>query len=210
MSRLSRPVARARIAAIPVLTGMSRPTLASARARTAALPILAGVLAALIAACAPSSAYPRPLGWLPTPASSARPSLTVIVNCRGAHQVRPASFLLACADGNAYLSGLRWSTWGTSPRATGTWRINDCTPICATGTFHSFPARVTLSRPEPLPDHRRTRYFTRITVALPAARCDTVAGHRTCYPASYTGDLWSTITHGLPAPATPQPGPTTA
>jgi len=183
----------------------------TAAARTTAVPVVAGAVVGLAAACTSGSAATAP---------PARPA-AVVIDCQGKQQVRPAGFVLACADGNAYLSGLRWSVWGTSPRATGTWRINDCTPICATGTFVSFPARVTLSRPEPLPGHPRTRYFTRITVALPAARCDTAAGHRTCYPARYTSDLWSSITHGLPAPSSPPvppsppassrpPGPVTA
>jgi hypothetical protein len=37
---------------------------------------------------------------------------------------------LACADGNEYLSGLAWTSWG--PRlasATGTEHVNDCVPL---------------------------------------------------------------------------------
>ncbi len=36
----------------------------------------------------------------------------VAINCQGRPQVRPRNFTLACADGNDYLSGLRWTSWG--------------------------------------------------------------------------------------------------
>jgi len=36
---------------------------------------------------------------------------TVVVNCQGRPQVRPADFTLACGDGNDYLTGLSWTSW---------------------------------------------------------------------------------------------------
>ncbi|HMI27195.1 MAG TPA: hypothetical protein VK594_22155, partial [Streptosporangiaceae bacterium] len=59
--------------------------------------------------------------------------------------VRPGRYTLACADGNDYLSGLAWTSWG--PRlasATGTEHVNDCVPYCAAGHFHSYPVNVVL------------------------------------------------------------------
>ena len=98
----------------------------------------------------------------------------------------------ACDDGNAYLSGLRWTAWGSTAAATGTWRINDCVPNCAAGTFHSFAATVKLWQPEPLPRHAGAGYYSKITIDLPDSRCYAAAGKRSCYPASYTGTLRST------------------
>ena len=57
--------------------------------------------------------------------------------------VQPARYTLACADGNDYLTGLAWTSWG--PRlasATGTEHVNDCIPYCAAGHFHSYPVNV--------------------------------------------------------------------
>jgi len=55
-------------------------------------------------------------------------------------QVRPGTIVLACADFNTELTKLRWSTFGeASAHATGQYYVNDCTPDCAAGKFHSFP-----------------------------------------------------------------------
>jgi hypothetical protein len=164
------------------------------RLAAALTPILVGVLAAVIAGAAPQP-----------PARTASGPAAVLLNCAGKQQVRPAQIVLACADGSAYLSGLHWASWQSLARASGTWRINDCTPYCARGTFHSFPAVVTLRRPAPLPGHRNVRHYTRITIALPGSRCYQAGDARACYPASYTGELWSVTKSGLPV--NPRTGP---
>jgi hypothetical protein len=62
--------------------------------------------------------------------------------------MRPQSILIYCGDGNGYLGGLQWSTWGaSSATATGVAHLNDCTPNCADGHFKSYAAAATLSRP---------------------------------------------------------------
>jgi hypothetical protein len=69
----------------------------------------------------------------------------VVLDCQGHPRVRPGHCTLACADGNDYLSGLTWTSWG--PRlasATGTEHVNDCVPYCAAGHFHSYPVNVVL------------------------------------------------------------------
>lgn len=155
-------------------------------------PLLCGAAAALIFSAAPRPAHPRPA------AGSAGAPVTL--SCQGRPEDRPASMLLACADGNASLTGLHWTGWRGTAQGTGTFRVNDCTPSCATGRFHRFPAQVTLADPAPLPGHQAMRYYTRITVALPGPRCYTrTRGHQACYPASYTGNLWGHTSGGLPA-----------
>jgi hypothetical protein len=150
-------------------------------------PIVSGSVAAVIIGHAPS---PHPAHDLA--ANLVASSSPVLVGCTGKPQVHPAALTLACDDGNAYLSGVRWASWGPSATATGTWRINDCVPNCAAGTFHGFPAAVRLWRPEPLPHHAGTAYYSRITIVLPDRHCYTAAGRPGCYPASYTGPLRST------------------
>ena len=62
--------------------------------------------------------------------------------------VKPASFILACGDGNAALEHLRWTSWtATAATATGSFTHNTCIPDCADGTFVSAPATVRLSYP---------------------------------------------------------------
>jgi hypothetical protein len=79
----------------------------------------------------------------PAAAPAAR---TVVFDCPGQHaMVRPKSFVLACADGNAAFVKLAWSTWASGlASAQGTLVLNDCTPYCAAGHFHRYPALVVL------------------------------------------------------------------
>jgi len=79
---------------------------------------------------------------------------------QAAASVRPA---LACADGNAGLSGLIWNTWTTSGTVgSGQYYENTCTPDCAGGTFVCTPVTVTLS--DPLATADGGEYFTMMTV----------------------------------------------
>jgi hypothetical protein len=162
-----------------------------ARLAAALTPILFGAVAAVLIGRAPQPGSGTRLDAATTP-------VPVTVSCSGRQLTRPAELVLACADGNAYLTGLHWSTWGSAAYGTGTWRVNGCTPDCAAGTFHSFPAVVMLWRPEPVAHHHGARYFSRITMLLPSTRCDQADGKRTCYPASYTGNMWGSTSGGLP------------
>jgi hypothetical protein len=71
---------------------------------------------------------------------------TVVFDCPGQHAlVRPKSFVLACADGNSAFEKLAWATWAPGlASAQGTLVQNDCTPYCAAGHFHRYPALVIL------------------------------------------------------------------
>ena len=72
----------------------------------------------------------------------------VLVGCERTAHVRPASVVIACADGNFYFKGIRWRSWGaTGAAGSGTAVLNDCTPYCAAGHFHSYAATIRLSRP---------------------------------------------------------------
>jgi hypothetical protein len=75
-------------------------------------------------------------------AGSANRAATTIglPDCLGKPRVRPASVVLACADGNFSISKLAWTGWGQQFAAgRGTASINDCKPNCAAGHFHSYP-----------------------------------------------------------------------
>jgi hypothetical protein len=127
----------------------------------------------------------------PAPAAGAQRS-TVILDCSGQRQTRPSSFVLTCADANDALTVLHWVSWADGQAfGTGTEKVNACTPDCADGKLVSYPALITLWRPEPLPGHPGVRYFTRITRIYPASRPPlyNCQGKHTCYPLTSTLSL---------------------
>jgi hypothetical protein len=60
-------------------------------------------------------------------------------------EVKPKE-ITTSGDGSGYVTNLVWSDWGAPhATATGTMRLNDCTPSCAEGKYTSYPATVTLA-----------------------------------------------------------------
>jgi hypothetical protein len=71
-----------------------------------------------------------------------------VVPCTGAPVSRPGHFVLACGDGNWYLTSLHWIRWSADVGiAKGTVTLNDCTPNCAEGRYHSTSGVVVFSDP---------------------------------------------------------------
>ena len=62
------------------------------------------------------------------------------------------------------LTGLHWTSW-TSHLASGygTYFLNDCTPTCAGGHFHTYPALVALWGNAAVKGHPSERKYTRMT-----------------------------------------------
>jgi hypothetical protein len=90
---------------------------------------LATVLATLACAAAATAAAP-----------------TYVSDC-GTLVQHPRTLILACGDANYGLAKLAWGLWGkATATATGVAQINDCTPNCAAGHFHSYPARVAATK----------------------------------------------------------------
>jgi hypothetical protein len=110
--------------------------------------------AAIMAGPAAASAVPG----RPSPGS------VVLVACLSKGTVRPSRYILACADGNAFLKGLSWTSWTPNAHGTGKEAINLCVPSCVAGHFHTYPLTVTLWRVRPWPHHQGKRYFTRMTL----------------------------------------------
>jgi len=88
--------------------------------------------------------------------------LPAFAGCLNVPQARPAAILVACGDGNFFLTNLKWSRWNnTEAVGAGTGHQNDCKPYCAAGHFHPYPVAVRLFRPEAC---RKGRIeFTRFT-----------------------------------------------
>jgi hypothetical protein len=136
------------------------------------------------------------------PARTASASAQMVVfGCPGQHaMVRPKSFVLACADGNSALAKLSWTTWGPGlASAKATLVQNDCTPYCAAGHFHSYPALVVLwgSRAIGHGEHA----YTRLTMILTGSR----PGY---YDAVHHKWVYAPVTQTFPllTSATPLPG----
>jgi hypothetical protein len=151
------------------------------------VPLLAAIGIAAGTAAATTGNHPAAKVAVHPPRPAAVPE---VFNCQHA-QVRPGSFTLTCADGNDALSHLSWSSWTASAaRGTGTDVVNDCTPYCAVGKFHSYRADVTFWRSEPVPGHPGQRYFTRVTLYFPGARPPAYAhGKPVKGPQTWTGVL---------------------
>ncbi|MGD0343488.1 MAG: hypothetical protein ABSB55_00765 [Acidimicrobiales bacterium] len=126
----------------------------SVRARSVALAVVSvavGVASALGAGTA--LAAPR--------AGSDKPPR--VIDCVGPAVREPSSFTITCADDNSRLVGLDWQSWtATHATADGVYSLNDCTPYCAAGKFHSYPAAVTLWDPK---HTKHGTLFSRLTVA---------------------------------------------
>jgi hypothetical protein len=126
-----------------------------------------GIMFAALAACSstPASTGTSPSSTTtskaqsptmpPLPSSSTTTAdrafpLVYSVGCPGEQPARtgPSEVVLSCADGNAYVSGITWSSWtATSAQGTGTLNLNNCIPDCAGGTFGKSATAVTLSSP---------------------------------------------------------------
>lgn len=138
--------------------------------QTASAPVAAASSAIASSSPAPASALPSspapsasPLpavSWKPAtapsrssaasaPASSpaaAGAANAVIRDCKQQSVTRPAQFVLACGDGTTSLGSLKWSGWGApTATATGVYETVVCSPSCAAGAEHSFPATVSLT-----------------------------------------------------------------
>jgi hypothetical protein len=136
------------------------------------------------------------------PAHPAAPAAQLVVfDCPGQHaMVRPKSFVLACADGNSAFDRLAWSTWAPGlASAKGTLVQNDCTPYCAAGHFHRYPALVVLWGSKAI-GHGEHAY-TRLTEILTGPR-------PRYYDATHHKWVYAPITQTFPllTSATPLPG----
>jgi hypothetical protein len=82
-------------------------------------------------------------------ASSQAPAVKTIprvLPCLGLPQVRPANYLMSCADANASWKKVKWASWGAQTAVgTGDLYQNDCQPNCVSGQFHTYLAKLVLS-----------------------------------------------------------------
>jgi hypothetical protein len=64
--------------------------------------------------------------------------------CKG-HGYKPRRIVFACGDGNLYATGISYKSYGQKvATATATMHLNDCTPYCAAGHFHTYRGSIRL------------------------------------------------------------------
>jgi hypothetical protein len=104
------------------------------------------------------------------PAATTAPSQVanqvVVTPCGYDPVIKPSSIVLACADGNAQVVNLTWSSWGSSEAmAAGDYAVNDCVPTCVGGKFRQYPATIILANVKTI---QGRQYFTTLTVQFTA------------------------------------------
>jgi hypothetical protein len=84
----------------------------------------------------------------------------VAANACNGHAFKPRKVTFACADGNAFATNLRYSSYGSQQaQATGTIHLNECTPNCAEGHFRQHAGKVRFDQVIRCADGRK--YFSR-------------------------------------------------
>ena len=88
---------------------------------------------------------PQPLAGAAARARTASARVYVAAEgCRG-HVFEPRKVILACADANLYVTGLSYGSYGSrEAKARGIFHLNDCTPDCAGGRFHTYHGTIRL------------------------------------------------------------------
>ncbi len=132
-----------------------------------------------------------------THASQLYSEQVVVLNCLSKEQVRPSSFILACADANDYLTHLRWKSWGTYlASGVGTQEENDCIPYCAAGHFHAYPVDVIFWGTTALTGSPGTQRYLTVTLLYPLARPPVYNGHEYVEgPQTVTMSLWGPLSY---------------
>jgi len=103
-------------------------------------------------------------------ATSATAPKFVLLGCDNDAEVAPSS-ISNCGDGAAGLTGLHWTSW-TSHLASGygTYYLNDCTPTCVGGHFHTYHALVALWGSAAVKGHPSERKYTEMTLIFTGTR----------------------------------------
>jgi hypothetical protein len=150
--------------------------------------------AATVAASTSTSA--SPIQSATRPASTAPPGPKVYLaeggDVRGTIAYRPgcASGCGLSGDGTTGLWNMTWTAWDSiQADGTGTEKLDDCNPDCATGTLHAVPVRVALSKPVLVcASGKGTWYWTRVIFTWPDGLPAVFSGDNTpANPFDYQG-----------------------
>ena len=94
----------------------------------------------------------------------------ILLGCDNDAEVAPSG-ISNCGDGAVGLTGLHWTSW-TSHLASGygTYFLNDCTPTCVGGHFHTYHALVALWGSSAVTGHPSERKYTQLTLVFTGTR----------------------------------------
>ena len=132
-----------------------------------------GLALGLSASASATTARPDTTARPAAASASATTPRMVVFDCPGQAKalVKPRNFILTCADANSVLGKLSWTSWTPGvASATGVLEENDCTPYCAVGHFHSFPAVVILWDSTAVKNHPGERCYAKMTIILTGTR----------------------------------------
>jgi len=161
-------------------------TIRFTRFRTAAVALCATAAIATVAAGTAAAATGHPA----RDHSPNAASLPVMIDCAMKQQVKPSSYVLACADAGALIAKMQWAAWrGQAAFGSGTYNFRVCIPNCAEGKTVTFPILAALWRVKPLPGHRSVHYFTRLTLIFTGNRAYTAGGKTFHQPQTFTKPL---------------------
>lgn len=142
-----RSRAEGAVGVVPAGTGASRASRRRAVSVVSAL-ALAGAVAGGTAGCGVADQQPRSSPVRTSTSAqdpvAARAEVTYVAECDVDSRVkRPATFVLACADGGEILENITWRAWGEdTATATADLVANDCNPDCARGKDVATPVDV--------------------------------------------------------------------
>lgn len=89
-----------------------------------------------------------------------------VIQCDGKGQVKPKEIILACGDGNTFVSNITWKTWKkNTATGSGTLRWNTCLPeTCSAGIVQTYKAKITLGGVASAPGE--TDVFSQMTLTF--------------------------------------------
>jgi len=133
------------------------------------LAALSGASASTRAAAAGSASATHTATTTALTTSATAPKF-ILLGCDNDAEVAPPG-IDNCGDGSVGLSGLHWTSW-TSHLASGygTYFLNDCTPTCAGGHYHTYPALVVLWGSAAVKGHPSERKYTEMTLVFTGTR----------------------------------------
>jgi hypothetical protein len=106
-----------------------------------------GALLVASALTAPAAQGAKPRTDLrPTVSTARAASATQVLTCLRDVKTAPSNYVADCADVTAAWRSVVWSHWGSSSASgAGDLIVNDCTPQCRNGDFHTYRAQVRLT-----------------------------------------------------------------